>query len=90
MLPLDDRDDLDGLDGLEQLVGMGFTRHEAAAALSKHGGSVRAAAYELLNGDGSTGTHRNSPQRARRLSALISESIYAWRTPGGCRKAIGR
>jgi hypothetical protein len=66
---------LDGFDGLEQLVGMGFTRHEAAAALSKHGGSVRAAAYELLNGDGSTGTHRNSPQRARRLSALISESI---------------
>jgi hypothetical protein len=36
---------------IEQLVGMGFTRHEAAAALSKHGGSVRAAAYELLNGD---------------------------------------
>jgi hypothetical protein len=28
---------------------MGFTRHEAAAALSKHGGSVRAAANELLN-----------------------------------------
>jgi hypothetical protein len=66
---------LDGLDGLEQLVGMGFTRHEAAAALSKHGGSVRAAAYELLNGDGSKGTYRNSPERARRLSALISESI---------------
>ena len=53
MLPLDDLDDLDDLDGrdaLEQLVGMGFTRHEAAAALSKNGGSVRAAANELLNG----------------------------------------
>jgi len=35
--------------GVEQLVAMGFTRHEAAAALSKHGGSVRAAANELLN-----------------------------------------
>ena len=66
---------LDALDALEQLVGMGFTRHEAAAALSKHGGSVRAATYELLNGDGSKGTYRNSPERARRLSALISESI---------------
>ena len=60
-------DALDDLDALEQLVGMGFTRHEAAAALSKHGGSGRAAANELLNGDGSEGTHWNS----RRLSASI-------------------
>ena len=44
-----------------------ITRHEAAAALSKHGGSGRAAANELLNGDGSEGTHWNS----RRLSASI-------------------
>ena len=58
---------LDALDALEQLVGMGFTRHEAAAALSKHGGSGRAAANELINGDGSEGTHWNS----RRLSASI-------------------
>ena len=36
--------------GIEQLVGMGFKRHEAAAALSKNRGSVPAAANELLKG----------------------------------------
>ena len=40
--------------GIEQLVGMGFNRHEAAAALSKNGGSVRAAANELIKNDATT------------------------------------